>query len=150
MFEDGIVTEFNLIAGWISMKRAGVCVINLIFACVIVLSNKTISDTNTACVRYLPEHSITESNQTSYTLLKQLYPEPFVVLYRDDGIPVRRIGGYICSKSAVLLARDYHNLGGSFASSFVSRSADPQKRYWCQIRVTALADEIPGHRNVIP
>jgi hypothetical protein len=52
------------------MKRAGVCVINLIFACEIVLLNKTISDTNTACVRYLPEYSITESTQTSYTLLK--------------------------------------------------------------------------------
>ena len=103
------------------MKRAGVCVINLIFACVVVLSNKTIPDTNTACVRYLPEHSITESNQTSYTLFKQLYPEPFVVLYRDDGIPVRRIGGYICPQSAVFMARDYDNLGGSFASTAVRR-----------------------------
>jgi hypothetical protein len=127
MFEDGIVTEFNLIAGLISMKRTGVCVINLIFACVIVLLNKTISDTNTASVRYLPEHSITESTQTSYKLLKQLYPEPFVVLYRDDGIPVRRIGGYICPKSAVFMARDYDNQGGIFASSALRRSATRKK-----------------------
>ncbi len=57
---------------------------------------------NTACDRYLPEHSITESTQTSYSLLKQLYPEPFVVLYRIDGKPVRRIGNYKCPKSDVL------------------------------------------------
>ena len=94
------------------MKRAGVCVINLIFACAIVFAINTIPDTNTACNRYLPEHSITESTPISYSLLKQLYPEPFVSLYRDDGIPVRRIGGYICSKRAVLLARDCHNLRG--------------------------------------
>ena len=84
------------------MKRVGVCVINLFFAWAIVFSIKTIRDTNTACDRYPPEHSITESTQTSYTLLKQLYPGPFVVLYRADGIPVRRIGGYICPKCAVL------------------------------------------------
>ena len=111
------------------MKRAGVCVINLFFACALVFAIKTIPDTNTACNRYLPEHSITESTQTSYTLLKHLYPAPFVVLYPVDGIPVRRIGGYICLQSAVFTARDYDILGGSFASSAVRRSADPQKRY---------------------
>jgi hypothetical protein len=84
------------------MKRVGVCVINLFFAWAIVFPIKTIPDTNTASDRYLPEHSITdtESTQTSNTLLKQLYPEPFVVLYRVDGIPARRIGNYICLKSA--------------------------------------------------
>jgi len=80
------------------MKRAGICVINLFFACAIVFAIKTIPDTNTASDRYLPEHSITESTPTSYSLLKQLYPEPFVALYRVNGIPVRRIGGYICPK----------------------------------------------------
>jgi len=86
------------------MKRAGICVINLFFACAIVFAINTIPDTNTACNRYLPEHSITESTQTSYTLLKQLYPEPFVVQYPVDGIPVRRKGGYICPQSAVFMA----------------------------------------------
>jgi hypothetical protein len=73
---------------------------------------KTIPYPNTVCDRYLPEHSITESSPTSYSLLKQLYPEPIMVLYRANGIPVRRVGGYICSKSAVFMARDYYILGG--------------------------------------
>jgi hypothetical protein len=81
------------------MIRVGVWVINLFFTWAIVFSIKTIPDPKTACDRYLPEHSITEPTQTSYTQLKQLYPEPFVALYGIDGIPVRRIGGYICSKS---------------------------------------------------
>jgi len=110
------------------MKRAGICVINLFFACAIIFAINTIPDTNTACSRYLPEHSITESTQTSHTLLKQLYPEPFVAVYPVDGIPVRRKGGYICPQSAVFMVRDYDILGGSFAGSAVSRSADPQKR----------------------
>jgi len=98
------------------MKRAGVCVINLILAWAMVFAVKTIPDTINAWVRYLPAHSITESNPTSYTLLTQMYPEPSLVLCRDDGIPVRRIGGYICLNSADFMARDYDNLGGSFAS----------------------------------
>ena len=109
------------------MKRAGVCITNLFFACAIVLAIKTIPDTNPARDRYLPEHSITESTHTSYTQLKQLYPEPFVVLYWIDGTPVRRIGGNICPKSAVLMARDYHNLRGSFASSAAIRSPTRKK-----------------------
>jgi hypothetical protein len=111
------------------MKRAGVCITNLFFACAIVLAIKTIPDTNPARDRYLPEHSITESTHTSYTQLKQLYPEPLAALYGTDGLPVRRIGGYICPKSAVFMARDYYILGRSFARSAVRRSADPQKRY---------------------
>jgi len=99
------------------MKRVGVCVTNLFFACAIVFSIKTMADTNTACHHYLSEHSITESTQTSCTLLTKLYPEPFVILYRVDGKPARRIGGYICPKSAVFMARDCDNPGGSFASS---------------------------------
>jgi len=111
------------------MKRAGVCVTNLFVAWAIVFAIKTTPDTNTACNRYLPEHSITKSYQSSYRLLKQLYPEPFVALRPVDGMPVRRIGGYICPKSADFMARDYDILGRSFASSAVRRSADPQKRY---------------------
>jgi hypothetical protein len=84
------------------MKRVGVCAINLFFAWAIVLLIETLPATNTACDRYLPEHSITESTPTIYSLLKQLYPEPYVVLYSVDGTPARRIGGYICPKSAVL------------------------------------------------
>ena len=109
------------------MKRAGICVINLFFACAIVFAINTIPDTNTACRRYLPEHSISESTQTSYTLLKQLYPEPFVVQYPVDGTPVRRIGGYICPKSAVYTARDYDNQGGSFVSSAGRRPPTSKK-----------------------
>ena len=116
------------------MKRVGVWVLNLFITWVIVFSIKTIPDPNTACDRNLPEHSITESTQTSYTLLKQLYPEPFVVLYRVDGTPARRIGGYICPKSAVIMARDYHNLGGRFANSAVRRSPTRNKE----------TDAIPG------
>jgi len=111
------------------MKRAGVCVINSFIAWAIVFAIKTIPDTNTTCDRYLPEHSITESTQTSYTLFKQLYPEPFAARYPVDGIPVRRIGGYICPNSAVFMARDYHILGRSFAGLAVRRPADPHKRY---------------------
>lgn len=83
------------------MKRAGCCATNLFFAWATDFYNKTISYPNTACDRYLPEHSITESTQTSYSLLKQLYPEPYMVLYRVDGPPVRQIGGYIYSKCVV-------------------------------------------------
>jgi len=116
------------------MKRAGVCVINLFFVWAIVFSIKTIPATNTACDRYLPEHSIPESTQNSYSLLKQLYPEPFVALYWVDGTPVRRIGGYICKKSAVLTARDYHNQGGSSASPADRRSPTRNKE----------TDAVPG------
>ena len=111
------------------MKRVGGCVINLFFACAIVFSIKTIADTITAWDHYLPEHSITESAQTSCTLLTLLYPEPFVILYRVDGIPARRIGGYICPKSAVFMARDYDNPGGKFCEFGRWKIADPQKRY---------------------
>jgi hypothetical protein len=116
------------------MKKAGVCVINLYFTWAIVFLIKTIPATNTACDRYLPEHSITESTQTSCSSLKQLYPEPFVALYWVDGTPVRRIGGYICQKSAVLMARDYHNQGGSFARPAERRSPTRNKE----------TDAVPG------
>jgi hypothetical protein len=33
----------------------------------------------------------------------------FVALCRANGLPARRVGGYICPESAVLKARDYHN-----------------------------------------
>jgi hypothetical protein len=94
------------------MKRVGGCVINLVFACAIVFSVKTIADTSTACDHCLPEHSITGSTHTSYALFKQLFPEPFVIRYRVDGIPARRIGGYICAQSAFFMARDFDNPGG--------------------------------------
>jgi len=94
------------------MIQVGGCVINLLFACAIVFSIKAIADTITACDLNLAEHSIAESIQTSFTLPKLLYPEPFVIRYRVDGIPARRIGGYICTQSAVFMARDYDNPGG--------------------------------------
>lgn len=93
------------------MKRVGGCVINLFLACAIFFSIKTMADTKTACRRCLPEHSIAESTQTGSTLFKQLFPGPCVIRYRVDGIPARRIGGYICSNSAVFMARNYYNPG---------------------------------------
>jgi hypothetical protein len=126
LFEDGIVTEFNLIARWLFMKKAGVCVINLFFAWAIVFSIKTVPIMNTACDHYLPEHSITESTQTSYSLLKQLYPEPFVVMYRDDGMPSRLNGGCICPKSAEfgLINFDHGCTQMNTDNNFLSPSAE--------------------------
>jgi hypothetical protein len=116
------------------MKRVGVCVVNLFFACAIVFSIKTLADTNTACHRYLPEHSTAETTQISSTLIKLLSPEPFMIRYRAGGLPARRIGGYICSKSADSMARDYVNPGGSFANSPDRRSPTRKKG----------SDAIPG------
>jgi len=39
------------------------------------------------------------------------YMDLFVALCRANGVPARRIGGYICPENAVLKARDYHNWG---------------------------------------
>jgi transglutaminase-like putative cysteine protease len=53
------------------------------------------------------------------------YMDLFVALCRANGIPARRIGGYICPESAVLKARDYHNWGEFYADG-TWQIADPQ------------------------
>ncbi len=53
------------------------------------------------------------------------YMDLFVALCRANGIPARRIGGYICPESAVLKARDYHNWG-EFYGDGTWQIADPQ------------------------
>jgi len=50
--------------------------------------------------------------KTAILCLSNCIPEPIMILYRGDGLPVRQIGRYIRLKSAVLLARHYHNLAG--------------------------------------
>ena len=54
-----------------------------------------------------------------------------VALCRANGIPARRIGGYICPESAVLKARDYHNWG-EFYEGGTWQLADPQNNVLMQ------------------
>jgi transglutaminase-like putative cysteine protease len=49
----------------------------------------------------------------------------FVALCRANGIPARRMGGYLCSENTVLKARDYHNWG-EFYQDNTWQIADPQ------------------------
>ena len=49
----------------------------------------------------------------------------FVALCRANGLPARRIGGYISRENGVLKAREYHNWG-EFYESGVWQIADPQ------------------------
>lgn len=53
------------------------------------------------------------------------YMDLFVALSRANGLPARRIGGYICPENAVLKARDYHNWG-EFYENGIWQIADPQ------------------------
>ncbi|UCD81626.1 MAG: transglutaminase domain-containing protein [Desulfobacterales bacterium] len=59
------------------------------------------------------------------------YMDLFVALCRANGIPARRIGGYICPQSAVLKARDYHNWG-EFYQDGTWQIADPQNNVLMQ------------------
>ena len=53
------------------------------------------------------------------------YMDLFAALCRANGIPARRIGGYICPESLVLKARDYHNWV-EFYEDGTWQIADPQ------------------------
>jgi len=53
------------------------------------------------------------------------YIHLFAALCRANGIPPRRIGGYICPESIVLKARDYHNRV-EFYEGGTWQIADPQ------------------------
>jgi transglutaminase-like putative cysteine protease len=53
------------------------------------------------------------------------YMDLFVALCRANGIPARRIGGYICPESGILKAREYHNWGEFYADGSW-QIADPQ------------------------
>ena len=55
------------------------------------------------------------------------YANLFVALCRANGIAARPIGGYVCLKSGVLKARDYHNWG-EFYKNGTWQLADPQNR----------------------
>jgi transglutaminase-like putative cysteine protease len=59
------------------------------------------------------------------------YMDLFVALCRANGIPARRIGGYICPESTVLKARDYHNWG-EFYRNGIWQIADPQNNVLMQ------------------
>jgi transglutaminase-like putative cysteine protease len=53
------------------------------------------------------------------------YTDLFVALCRANGIPARRIGGYICPESAVLKAPGFHNWGEFYVNG-AWQIADPQ------------------------
>ncbi len=53
------------------------------------------------------------------------YMDLFVALCRANGIPARRIGGYVCPESAVLKAQDFHNWGEFYVNG-TWQIADPQ------------------------
>jgi transglutaminase-like putative cysteine protease len=55
------------------------------------------------------------------------YMDLFVALCRANGLPARRIGGYLCPENAVLKARDYHNWG-EFYEDGTWQIADPQTK----------------------
>ncbi len=55
------------------------------------------------------------------------YMDLFVALSRANGLPSRRIGGYISPEDAVLKARDYHNWA-EFYENGVWKIADPQNK----------------------
>jgi transglutaminase-like putative cysteine protease len=59
------------------------------------------------------------------------YMDLFVALCRANGIPARRIGGYICPENAVLKARDYHNWG-EFYGDGLWQIADAQNKVLMQ------------------
>jgi transglutaminase-like putative cysteine protease len=59
------------------------------------------------------------------------YMDLFVALCRANGLPARRVGGYICPESAVLKARDYHNWG-EFYEDGTWQIADPQNNVLMQ------------------
>ncbi len=59
------------------------------------------------------------------------YMDLFVALCRANGLPSRRIGGYLCPQNAVLKARDYHNWG-EFYGDGTWQIADPQNNVLMQ------------------
>jgi transglutaminase-like putative cysteine protease len=82
------------------------------------------------------------------------YMDLFVALCRANGLPARRIGGYISPQNAVLKARDYHNWG-EFYESGTWQIADPQNNVLMQNQddyiamriIRALADNPLGTYN---
>jgi transglutaminase-like putative cysteine protease len=59
------------------------------------------------------------------------YMDLFVALCRANGLPARRIGGYISPRNAVLKARDYHNWGEFYVDG-AWQIADPQNNVLMQ------------------
>jgi transglutaminase-like putative cysteine protease len=69
------------------------------------------------------------------------YMDLFVALSRANGLPARRVGGYLCPENAVLKARDYHNWGEFYADG-TWQIADPQNRVLMQNRDEYIAMRI--------
>jgi len=82
------------------------------------------------------------------------YMDLFVALLRANGLPSRRVGGYICPQNMVLKARDYHNWG-EFYLDGTWQIADPQNNvvmqnpgdYIAMRIIRAAADGPPGTGN---
>ena len=60
------------------MKKGGICLMRILWVCSIVFKIKTIRDAHTATAVSLPEYSITDPIQYSYTVFNKFYPELFV------------------------------------------------------------------------
>jgi len=82
------------------------------------------------------------------------YMDLFVALCRANGMPARRIGGYVSPQNAVLKARDYHNWG-EFYLDGAWQVADPQNNVLMQNQeeyiamriIRAAGDNPPGSYN---
>jgi transglutaminase-like putative cysteine protease len=69
------------------------------------------------------------------------FADLFVALCRANGIAARPIGGYVCLKSGIVKARDYHNWG-EFYEDGTWKLADPQKRVLIQNAADYIAMRI--------
>jgi transglutaminase-like putative cysteine protease len=65
----------------------------------------------------------------------------FAALSRANGIPARRIGGYVCRESGVVGPDDYHNWA-EFYDGAAWRIADPQRKVFMEGPSRYVAIEI--------
>ena len=73
----------------------------------------------------------------------------FAALCRANTIPVRRIGGYVCSENAVLTPSEYHNWAEFYDGAFW-RIADPQRKVFMKGASRYVAMEIMGESSKNP
>ena len=69
------------------------------------------------------------------------YMDLFVALSRANGLPSRRVGGYISTEDSILNARDYHNWA-EFYENGVWKIADPQNKVLMQNQSDYIAMRI--------